>query len=154
MYVPRVYTNDGVMIARVMKDLLNSWQKKPVEIQLNDIGTRVPGMMLQQLAAAEKKKAYVNGSYIGEWNFAVYMRVRNIDTASRLDAISCLTELAEWLTEQNSEGVYLHLPVIDDDRTAVGITLSSTPSIAARYENGTEDYQVLMALEYIVKRRS
>lgn len=148
----RVYTNDGIQLAKVMKDHLNSWHKKPTEIMLEDLGKEVPSMMLQQLASAEKKKEYVNGSYIGVWNFAVYIRVSGTDTASRLDAVGCLNELAEWLTELDAEGSFVNLPVIDDSRQATKIETSSTPSIAARYENGIEDYQVVMSLEYKVRR--
>ncbi len=147
-----VYTNDGVIIAKVMKDLLNSWDKKPVDILLDDLGAVAPSMMLQQLSAAQKKKAYVNGSYIGVWNFAVYMRVACNDTKSRLDATACLSDLADWLTAVDANGNFEHLPEIDTDRTATSMALTATPSVAARYENGTEDYQMMMSLEYFTRR--
>lgn len=149
----RVFTNDGVLIAKVMKDHLNGWPKKPVTIMLEDLGKEVPSMMLQQLSAAEKKREYVNGSYIGVWNFALYIRVSGNDTASRLDAIGCLNEAAEWLTQKDKDGSFSNLPVIDDSRTATKIEMSSTPSLAARYEDGTEDYQAIMSLEYKVRRK-
>ena len=148
----RVYTKDGVVIARVMRDLLNTWPDKPVEIRLDDLGAKAPSMMLQQLQAAEKRKSYVNGSYIGVWNFAVYMRVYCNDTVSRLDATACLNDLSDWLTEMTSDGKFVRLPVIDDRRSATSIALTATPSVAARYENGTEDYQMLMSLEYFSRR--
>ena len=149
----RVFTNDGVLIAKVMKDHLNGWPKKPVTIMLEDLGKEVPSMMLQQLAAAEKKREYVNGSYIGVWNFALYIRVSGNDTASRLDAIGCLNEAAEWLMQKDEDGSFSNLPAIDDGRIATKIEMSSTPSLAARYEDGTEDYQAIMSLEYKVRRK-
>lgn len=148
----RIFTNDGVLIAKVMRDHLNTWQKRPVNFLLEDLGKEVPSLMLQQLSAAEKKKSYVNGSYIGVWNFAVYIRVNVLDTASRLDAVGCLEELANWLQEKNDKGAYAHLPQIDQNRTATKIETTSTPSIAARYEDGTEDYQALFTLEYQARR--
>ena len=148
----RVYTNDGVIIAKAVRDHLNTWEKLPVQIMLEDLGTDVPSMMIQQLSAAEKKRAYINGSYIGVWNFAVYMRVDGVDTASRLDASACLNELADWLTELDSENCFANLPTIDSNRQPTGITVTSTPSIAMRYENGIEDYQVIFSLEYKVRR--
>ena len=148
----RLYTNDGVVIAKVMKDYLNTWPDKPVEIRLDDLGAKAPSMMLQQLSAAEKLKSYVNGSYIGLWNFAVYMRIYCNDTASRIDATACLTDLASWLTEMSSDGKLVRLPTIDELRTATNIALTATPSVAARYENGTEDYQMLMSLNYFARR--
>lgn len=148
----RAYTNDGILIAKVMKNYLNDWSEKPVEIMLEDLGKKVPSMMIQQLSSAEKKREYINGSYIGVWNFALYMRVSGKDTASRLDAIACLTDLSDWLTERDGNGDYINLPHIDDKRTATSVQLLSTPSLAARYDNGYEDYQAILSLEYKVRR--
>lgn len=148
----KVYTNDGTVIAKVMRDHLNTWSKKPVDVMLEDLGKRVPSMMVQQLSASEKKRSYVNGSYIGVWNFALYMRVNGVDTASRVNAIACLSDFAAWLTEQDENGDYVNLPRIDDKRIATSIELLANPSLAARYENGYEDYQALLSLEYKVRR--
>lgn len=148
----RVFTSDGVLIAKVMRDHLNKWKKKPTTIKLEDLGKDVPSMMLQQLAAAEKKREYVNGSYIGVWNFALFMRVNGEDTASHLDAMACLNDAAAWLMQKDGDGSFSNLPVIDDSRTATQIVMTSTPSIAARYEDGTEDYQAILSLEYKVRR--
>ncbi len=149
----RVITNDGVLIAKVMRDHLNGWPQRPATIMLEDLKKDVPSMMIQQLAAAEKKREYVNGSYIGVWNFALYIRVDGTDTASRLDAIGCLGEAYEWLSQKDENGAYSNLPIIDDSRTATKIEMSSTPSLAARYEGGVEDYQAIMSLEYKVRRK-
>lgn len=147
----RMFVNDGVYLAKVMKDHLNTWPKKPAEFKLEDLGKDSPSIMLQQLSAAEKKRTYVNGSYIGVWNFAVYVRISDVDTASRLDATGCLNELADWLTH-TSNGVFVNLPVIDENRIATKIEMTSTPSIAGRDDNGTEDYQAIFQLEYNARR--
>lgn len=148
----KTFTNDGVLIAKVMRDHLNSWPKKPTDFVLEDLGKKVPSLMLQQLSAAEKKKTYINGSYIGLWNFAVYVRINAKDTASRLDAIGCLEELSKWLQDTNTKGEYINLPYIDTNRTATKIEMTTTPSIAARYDDGTEDYQAIFSLEYQARR--
>ena len=109
--------------------------------------------MIQQLAAAEQRKAYVNGTYIAVWTFAVYIRVSGEDTASRLDAIACLNDLASWLMETDDEGNFVRLPTIDDNRRPTSIEQTQTPSIAARYENGNEDYQVVFRLIYKARRK-
>ena len=153
MQMEKSLTNDGVIIAKVMKDHLNKWAKKPSEIALEDLGKNVPSMMIQQLSSAEKKREYVNGSYIGVWSFALYIRVDGNDTASRLDAIGCLNAAAEWLMQKDATGAFSNLPTIDSGRTATRIDLASTPSIAARYADGTEDYQAIMSLEYKVRRK-
>lgn len=148
----KTFTNDGVLIAKVMRDHLNSWAKKPTDFMLEDLGKKAPSLMLQQLSAAEKKRTYINGSYIGSWNFAIYIRIDAKDTASRLDAIGCLEELSKWLQQKDSKGEYVNLPLIDTDRTATKIEMTTTPSIAARYEDGKEDYQAIFSLEYQARR--
>lgn len=147
-----IYTNDGIYLAAVMRDHLNSWEDRPADFMLEDLGTKVPSLMLQQLASAEKKKAYVNGSYIGTWSFAVYIRVNGRDTNTRLDATATLIDLAKWLTFQSDSGAYVNLPFIDRQRRATKIEMITTPSIAARYDGGIEDYQAVFQLEYQVRR--
>lgn len=146
------YTNDGVYIAKSLKDHLNSWTGKPAPIMLEDFGSEVPSMMLQQLSGAYKKKAYINGSYIGSFPFSVYIRVDGVDTATRLDATGTLQRLFDWLSEKDKDGEYVNLPTIDDSRTATQIEMTSLPTIAARYEDGTEDYQVILELQYNARR--
>lgn len=144
----RNFISDGVYLAKVMRDHLNKWPNKPTTVLLEDLEKKYPSMMLQQLAAAEKKRTYVNGSYVAGWSFAVYVRINAEDTASRLDALACLDALYEWLKVRDSNGAYVNLPEIDINRVATGITMSTTPSIAARYDDGTEDYQAVFELEY------
>lgn len=144
----RFYESDNVLIPRAVRDHLNAWPEKPVSIAVEDTGTTLPAMMVQQLAAAEKKKSYINGSYIGVVNFAVYVAIDAEDTASRFDALAVLSDLGAWLCEQDESGRYTHLPNLGDDRAAISITMTSTPSIAARLDDGVEEYQALFALEF------
>ncbi len=142
------YVPENLLIPKVMRDHLNTWDKKPVEISAEEAGKTVPAMMIQQLASVEKKKQYINGSFIGVFNFAVYVAINGEDTASRLDAMAVLNDLGMWLSEMDETGNYTHLPDLGEDRKAIQITMTSTPSIAARLENGVEEYQALFALEY------
>ena len=148
----KVYTNDGVIIAQVMRDHLNMWVNKPCDFLIEDLGKNVPSLMIQQLASSEKKTQYVDGTYIGLWNFGIYMRVSGEDTASRLDALSCLSECSQWLMEKDESGKPKNLPVIDSNRTPMKFEVTNSPSVAARYNNGVEDYLVTMSLEYKVRR--
>lgn len=150
--MPRIFPTDSVLIAKAMKDYLNTWPRKPAFFKLEDLGKDVPSLMIQQLAAAQEVKSYINGSYIAVWNFAVYVRVSGEDTASRLDAIACLNDLADWLTEKDEDGNFVRMPVIDDKRKPTNIEMTTTPSIAARYDDGIEDYQAIFSLEYKVRR--
>lgn len=144
----RIYTDDGVYIASSLKEHLNSWPDKPCDIKLEDFSKSPPSMMMQQLSGSYKTRSYVDGSYLGEYPFAVYVRIEGIDTVSKLDATGCLLGLAKWLNEKNDDGSKKNLPDLTGNRTAVSIQLESLPSIAARYNDGTEDYQAIFKMKY------
>lgn len=140
--------SDNTLIPRAIRDHLNAWPDKPVSISVEETGKQLPAMMVQQLAAAEKKKTYINGSYIGVVNFAVYVAIDAEDTASRLDALAVLSDLGTWLEERDGSGHCTNLPNLGEERKATSITITSTPSLTARLDDGTEEYQALFALEY------
>ena len=146
--MPAEYTNDGVNLSKVMLDHLNSWPVKPAQFILDDFEKDPPSLMLQQLAAAKVARRYVNGSYIGNWTFAVEIRVSGEDTASRLSATTCLNDLAAWLVQKDRDGNYSNFPVIDQCRKVTDIEMTTAPSIAARYDSGVSDYQAVFTLEY------
>jgi len=143
------YQSDNILIPKVMRDHINTWENLPVSIKLEDTGKTVPSMMIQQLAATTKKRKYVNGTYVGLFNFAVYIVIDGEDTASRIDALAVLNDLGEWLSKKDEDGQYVNLPDLGQGRRAMSITLSSAPSIAAKHETGEEEYQALFVLEYI-----
>lgn len=144
----RIYTSDGVYIAASLIDHLNSWPDKPCEIKLEDFSKSPPSMMMQQLSGSYKLRSYINGSYTGEYPFAVYVRVEGVDTESKLDATGCLLGLAKWLNEKGPDGKRKNLPVLADGRAAIKVELESLPSLAARFDDGTEDYQALFKMQY------
>lgn len=150
----KVYCNDGVMLAKVIRDHINEkWHEKPATLILGDFAQGVPSLMLQELAHAEIIRPYINGSYIGQWSFAVYMRIDAEDSAARLSASAALNELAEWFREKDTRGAFIHLPIIDRQRTATKIEMSTAPALAAQFESGIEDYQAIYRLEYKYSNR-
>lgn len=143
-----VYSNESVIIEQSLLTFLNTWPDKPFEIKLDELEKRSSSMMFQPLSGAKKSKKYINGSYNGEFTFAVYVRAATSDTKTKLDARRILTLLDEWMSEKNEKKEYVNLPDLSGDNTAIKIEMTSTPSIAARYENGTDDYQAIFTLSY------
>lgn len=87
----------------------------------------------------------MNGSYIGVWGFAVYLRLNKADTSEKLDALDLYDDVLTYFEESE-------LPVLEEGMTANKIELRTTPSLAALYDNGTEDYQATYQLIYTVKK--
>lgn len=135
--------NHDLIIARAVYNHLNQWPDKPCPIRL-EIMDKAPlafSMAMQQLSGTRILRKYINGSFTGEWPFAVYVRLAGSDTAKRLDAVAILESLNDWITTAD-------LPDIGNNRTANGFEMTALPSIAATYEDGSTDYQAIFKLEY------
>lgn len=141
-------SNDSVIIEQSMLEFLNAWPDKSLEIKLDELDKEEPSMMFQPLSGTKKTKIYVNGSYNGEFTFAIYIRTVNLDTKHKLDARKILNSLDEWFSEKNDKKEFKNLPSLPNGNTAIKIEMTSTPSIAARYDNGIDDYQAIFSLSY------
>ena len=142
-------SNESVVIEQSMLDFLNTWSDKPVaEIKIDELDKKALSMMFQPLAGTKKVKKYVNGSYSGEFPFAVYVRTPNLDTKHKLDARKILNSLDEWFSKKNDKKELVNLPNLSGNNIATKIEMTSTPSIACRYDNGTDDYQAIFSLSY------
>ncbi len=135
------------LIAKAIYDHLNQWPEKPCQIRL-EMMDKAPiafTMSMQQLSGTRILRRYIDGSFTGAWPFAVYVRMAASDTAKKFDAVSLLETLNQWLMTQP-------VPDLGTGRTATRFEMTSLPSIAATYEDGSTDYQAIFQLEY--KQRS
>jgi hypothetical protein len=128
-------------IARAMLKHLNTWPFKPCEINLELLERTAVAMKLQPLSGTVITKRYITGTYIGNWPFAVYVRVQKANTAARANAIKWLYDLGQWLSAQAN-------PDIGLKRTAQKVDITSLPSISAINEDGSEEYQAIYTMEY------
>lgn len=138
---------DEQIIAKSVYNHLNEWPDKPCPVRM-EIADKAPiafSMAMQQLAGSRKLRQYIDGSFVGAWPFAVYVRVPATDTAKRFSAVRYLESLNLWLmTEQ--------LPDLGDLRTPDKFEMTSIPAVAAQWEDGSVDYQAIFQLTY--KQRS
>lgn len=135
------------LIAKSVYNHLNQWPEKPCQISL-EMMDKAPiafTMSMQQLSGTRIMRRYIDGSFTGAWPFAVYVRMAASDTAKKFDAVSVLETLNQWLMTQP-------VPDLGTGRTATRFEMTSLPSIAATYEDGSTDYQAIFQLEY--KQRS
>ena len=139
-------------IAKSLHAHLNQWPGKPAQIgsiTVDGFNKESPTMMLQQLQGTQVYANYVNGGYMGQWPFAVYMRIKPKDTGARIDASQVLKDLTEYLTDDGAP-----LPVLlDPTMEAIIIELTATPVAMGGQVDGTIDYQTLFRLRYKQKGR-
>lgn len=135
-------TNDGIYLTEIMLDFINSYSAKPSKVNLEEFDDVLPSMVMQQLSSAVIEKQYLRRDcYIGNWAFAVYIRLKNADTKDRIDAGGCLSDLAEWFRTQ--------LPDLSSiNKQAIEIEMTGSPHKSAIYEDRTEEWQVIFMLRY------
>ena len=136
-------TNDGIYLTGIMLDFINTFDRKPANVNLEEFSDEIPSMVMQQLSSAVIEKQYMKKDcYIGNWAFAVYIRIRNADTKDRIDAGGCLSDLAEWFKNAT-------LPDLSSiNKNAISIEMTSSPHKSAVYEDKTEEWQVVFMLRY------
>lgn len=127
---------------------VNKWPDKPCRINLETLEKAPPkfSMSMQQLAGTVVTRQYIDGSFVGAWPFAMYIRFSGVDTGKRLNAVGLLSSFKDWLCNESG------LPNIGDNRTAVSFEMTSLPAIASQYDDGGADYQAVFRLNY--KQRS
>lgn len=135
-------TNDGNYLSKIMLDFINTYPDKLSRVNLEEFDGDLPSMVMQQLTSAVIEKQYLKkGCYIGNWAFAVYIRIKNADTKDRIDAGGCLSDLAVWFEN--------HLPDLSGiNKKAINIEMTGSPHKSIVYDDRTEEWQVIFMLRY------
>lgn len=131
------------LIAESVLKHLNAWPDKPCKIQLEKLDKSPSGfsMSMQRLSGTVISRKYIDGSFVGLWPFAVYVRTSAVDTSKHLEAAGHLSSLNAWLRSTL-------LPELSGSQTASSFEMTSLPAIAGVYEDGNVDYQAVFQLKY------
>lgn len=112
-------------------------------VALEDLPASAPvGVMLQTLVGDPYIKRYKSGGHLAAHPFAVYLRVRMADTASRLDALGLLGNLGASIDDSGT------WPVPPTGYDFTSLVLRTTPARVAVDDAETEDYQLTLELTY------
>lgn len=101
--------------------------------------TRLPCLSVQTLTGNPIVSRYKNGGYVGAYRFAVYLRQSATDTASRLDAVQTLTDLAVEI--DNAE------PTLPEAFDFWGIKQDTLP-VRVDVDASYDDWQATFTLQY------
>jgi hypothetical protein len=122
--------------------LLNTWSDRTGDF-LPETEGHLPGAVVCALSGSHQVKRYIDGSYTGQFPFAVSMYADGSSPAEKLAVLGQFDGLAEWLTT--------HLPPNEGNRCFSGIRQTTLPAKTSVWEDGTEEYRAAFVLEYTAK---
>lgn len=132
-------------VSRKLLAWLNTFPDKPVDlIRFELLPADTAAMALSTIQAAYIAKKYILGGYQAEYQFKVIYRMKpGNSNDKRLKADELLNALGDWAASETP-------PDIGDGRRVIRIEPTTRSSLFAVYENGDEDHQILMKMNYEV----
>ena len=131
-------------VSRKLLVWLNTYPEKPVDlIRFEFLPADTTAMAMSTIQAAYILKKYILGGYKAEYQFKLIYRIKpGNSNDKRLKADELLDALGDWTIGQR--------PDIGEGKTVVSVEPTTRSSLFAVYENGDEDHQILMKMNYEV----
>lgn len=136
-------------VSRKLLAWLNTFPDKPVDlIRFEFLPADTAAMALSTIQAAYIVKKYILGGYQAEYQFKVIYRMKpGNSNDKRLKADEMLNALGDWA---ELFGGVNNDPFIGEGKRVIRIEPTTRSSLFAVYENGDEDHQILMKMNYEV----
>lgn len=132
-------------VSRAILLWLNGYTSKPVNVKFEYLPKDGIGLALAAAQAPMIIQSYVDGSYEAQYQFSIIHRCQPIDDDERLSAEEMLNSFGDWCESTAP-------PSLGEGKTVTEIKKSTSASILARYEDGSEDYNIQMTLQYEVEK--
>ena len=133
--------------ARALLEWFNECERLPERVECIEAEYLSGGTCMGLFAAAApyKTQEFISGAYEAQYQFALQYRTAPATSEQRLCAMETLNELAEWAEQRET------LPELGRGMRTVGVERTSPAVLAERYDDGSEDYQILMVMTYEVR---
>lgn len=103
-----------------------------------------PCMVLSPIQGAYKVETFINGNYIAQYMFSLIYRAQPLTNGDRLkmdETLNSMADMVSFLAIENP-------PNIGEGLKVTSITSDIRAGFVGRYENGDEDRQISMTMEY------
>ena len=131
-------------VSRKLLVWLNTYAELPVDIiRFEFLPADTSAMAMSTIQAAYIVRRYITGGYVAEYQFKIIYRVKPVNSNDkRLKAEELLNAIGDWATGKR--------PDIGTGKRVVSLEPTTRSSLFAVYENGDEDHQILMKMNYEV----
>lgn len=144
-----VAAEEADKISRSLSVWANTFPEKPVAViryEFLDIDEKTgdeTAMALSTIQGTYITRRYILGGYQAEYQFKIIYRIKpGNSNDKRLQADEMLNRFGDWAMTQN--------PDLGEGINALKVEPTTQSSKFAEYEDGYEDYQILMRLTYEV----
>ena len=132
-------------ISRAVLVWLNQYEDKPVSIiNYEYLDADTTSVALSTIQSAFITKKYICGGYLAQFQFKIIYRLHPTTNNDRLSADEFLNALGDWAATREDK------PSLSDGVAVRRIECNTRSSLFARYEDGSEDHQILMTMTYEV----
>lgn len=143
--IAQVAAQEADQVSRMLLLWLNEYPELPVErIDFEYLRADEPCMAMSLIQGVYKTRRYITGGYEAECQFKLIYRLQPVNNNQRLGADEVLNSIADWAVSREDK------PDIGDARRVKRLTSNTRSALFGRYEDGTEDYQILMTMTYEV----
>lgn len=139
-----VSAEENSRVARAMRAWLNEYPNLPTRKIEYEYLSADSGLTLTTAQAAYKTRSYIDGSYQAQYQYRLLYRLIAATTNERLAADELLNDIAAWAEARADK------PQFGEGIKTLRITRNTVASIVARYEDGSEDHDILMTVLYEV----
>lgn len=133
-------------IAKAILVLINTeYTGLPVDkIEYQSLDTERSSMSIYNLTGDSYiVQRYINDSYVAVYKFSIIYRSIPTNTNQRVNCEELLNSISQWLVDSSIGKILL-----TDNREVNSIEIISPPSLFKQYQNGSEDYHVILSLKY------
>lgn len=131
-------------VARKVLAWLNTCPYKPVfRIDFENLANDDLGMCISAIQGIFVTRRYIDGGYEAQYQFKIVYRNQPGSNDERLEADEILDKIGSWAE-------YTDKPNIGEGRVVKSIRRNTASALFAKYDDGTQDNQIMMTLTYEV----
>ena len=142
-----VMADEEDQLSRILLGWLNQFPGKPDFIDRVDYEflDKTTGMAMSTVQSTYKTKLYILGGYEAQYQFKIIYRIQPGDSNNkRLEADELLNRYGDWAANRTDK------PVLGSGKRVLRIECNTRSSLFARYDDGSEDHQILLNMIYEV----
>lgn len=136
-------------VSRKLLGWFNQYQSFPAGVRMIDfeyLEDDKPSMALSTIQGAYKTVQYITGGYLAQYQFKLIYRAQPGSNNGRLKMDEVLNDLGDWAAARED------FPDIGEGLQFQSVVCDTRAGLFGRYENGDEDHQILMTMEYQRKK--